>query len=354
MPRWLLRFTPFVLALALEVPLARGADGVDIGEATDVQKKTAQDRYSQGTKEFEAKRFEEAYAQFTASYGIVRSPNAHLMMARALIELGQPALAYNELAVVEREASGQARYAGALEKSRALRADAAKKIAIVSLDIRGDRRELSKVTIDDIPAPLDGDFGVRPGTVTVRVFPVTKPNVPHPEHGLDDRVVELKAGEVRTVVIDVGSRGPDPKLVITPPPGPAATSTSPEDAESPVGPILVVAGSIAATLGGSGVLLGGVLYQLAVDDYDELVLGCGEPTADRKAQCRAGVNVARLKEAGAEKQTLATVAFVAGGLTAAVGIGLVIGGDALNRDAAQERAVAVRILPGRIVVEGTF
>lgn len=350
MHRWMPRLAPFALGLALAIPPAHAGEGADIGAATEEQKKAAQDHYIRGTKEFEAKRFDQAFTEFSASYGIVKSPNAHMMMGRALLAQGQAARAYNELWLVEQEAAGQERYAAAVEKSRALREEAARKIAVVTFQISGDQSKPVQITVDELPVPAGRPYGLNPGKAAVRAFRSAKMR--------DTEQLDLKAGETRTVALDVGPADPEPIVPQAIPPKVVASPPKPKPAPAPVGSGgsgFVIAGSLVSVVGISGLVVGGGLYKLATDDYDALVEACGEPPTDGNVQCPAGVNVAGLKEAGDEKQTGAIGAFIAGGVITALGIGLVIGGEYIDKEEAKRRKnLAVRVGPGSLVVEGRF
>jgi hypothetical protein len=325
--------------------------GIDISQATEEQKKEAQDHYQKGTKAFEAKRFSEAYTEFSASYDVVRSPNAHMMMARALLELGQFARAYNELGLVEDESQGQEKYASTIEKAKALRVDAAKKIAVITIKLAGDKGGPLQITLDDLLAPVDRPYGVSPGKAVLRAFRSGKMR--------DVEEMALKAGEERTVELDLGPAdvAAAPLVKETPPPPVPKKKPAPvEDGNSGGG--LVVAGTIIATLGVSGMAVGGVLYKLSSDDYAELVTLCGgDPAKGEPTDCGQNPDVTDLKASGKDKQTFGTAALVAGGVTTALGLGLLMGGAVMSYQSSKDSTalnVDVKVGPSSVWVTGTF
>ena len=86
-----------VTLAAAAMPGVAWAQGVSVAEATDADKARAQEFYKSGAMSFEFRRWGDALRKFRESYAVVRSPNTHLMIARALAELGQKTEAFNEL-----------------------------------------------------------------------------------------------------------------------------------------------------------------------------------------------------------------------------------------------------------------
>ncbi len=328
---------------------ASAAGGSDIGQATEEQKKQAQDHYQKGTKAFEAKRFDEAYTEFSASYEVVRSPNAHMMMARTLLELGQFARAYNELGLVEDESQGQERYAATVEKAKALRVDAAKKIGVLTIKLLGDRGGALQITLDDLPVPVDRPYGVSPGKAVVRAFRSGKLR--------DAEELSLKPGEERALELDLGPADVAPTPLVKEPP-PPPPKKAPPVVEGSSGGGLVAAGSVIAALGISGMTIGGVLYKLSSDDYSELVELCGgDPDKGERIDCGQNPRVTDLKSSGKDQQTFGTAALVAGGVTTALGLGLAMGGAVMNYQSSKDSTalhVDVKVGPTSVWVTGTF
>jgi hypothetical protein len=353
-----MRFRHVVLALcplfALSMSsFAHAGGGVDITQATDQQKKDAQDHYQKGAKAFEGRKFDEAYTEFSASYDVVRSPNAHMMMARALLELGQAARAYNELGLVEDESQGQDKYKSTIEKSQSLRAEAAKKIAVVTLKLSGDKTGPLQITIDDLTAPVDRPYGISPGKAVARAYRSGKMR--------DTEELVLKAGDEKTVELDLGPADVEPPKPVLDKPAPlVAPKKRAEPVDSSAGSGLVVSGAIITALGVSGMGVGGALYKLSSDDYDALVQQCGgDPAKGDATSCGTSKAVSDLRDSGKEKQTFAIAALVAGGATTALGLGLLMGGAVVSHDASKAADTArvdvdVKVGPGAVWVTGTF
>src|SRR4051812_48863807 len=71
------------------------------------QKAGAQKTFDAGSRLYDAHRYDEALTAFRASYQILASPNSHLMVARALRDLGRNVEAYAEYDSVAREAAAK-------------------------------------------------------------------------------------------------------------------------------------------------------------------------------------------------------------------------------------------------------
>src|SRR5262249_40691806 len=100
-----MRLTSWVVcgALAFATPaIGAAADG-----PSPEQKAGAQKTFDAGSKLYDAHRYEEALAAFRASYQILASPNSHLMVARAMRELGKNVDAYLEYDAVAKEAAAK-------------------------------------------------------------------------------------------------------------------------------------------------------------------------------------------------------------------------------------------------------
>src|SRR5688572_2312699 len=72
--------------------------GSDLESATDADKAKASTHYTQGIASFQAGDTTGALAEFELSYQAVKSPNSHLMVGKALIDLGRYVEAHRALA----------------------------------------------------------------------------------------------------------------------------------------------------------------------------------------------------------------------------------------------------------------
>ncbi len=286
-------------AVVLASSSALGA-GVPIDAATPDQKKAAQTRYEQGAKAFAANKFGEALTEFQASYDTVASPNAHFMMARALNESGDPAKAYNELVVVEREAKVSDKYATTLEQSAALRADLSKKVGLVVVDVTGASGNVAATVGGAVVTPGQS-FAVAPGPVEVVVTLDGKP--------LKRESVTVAAGETHPVSIDAGALRPvAPTAPETPEPQPASHGGGRTG-------YWVAAGVLGAVAVG-GFVMGAVEGAGAKSAFNDLEAKC--PKASNGSHpCPTGFDAKPLVDSGTQKQTLANVGWAIGAVGAA-------------------------------------
>lgn len=313
-PSRIARLSATLIVLGLLAPLAlRAADaapGVSVSEATAEQKKQALTLYEEGGKLFQAKKYNEALSAFTASYEIVRSPNAHLMLARSLIELGRFPAAAQELAGAEVEASSDARYAATLEKVKALKIELAPRIATLRVDVTGHAQpeRLVLVVAGNSGAPAC-KIGA-PCTVTAESLKVS---VLEGAETKATQEVTLIGGAEKAIAFDLTPPPPVLPPPVLPPPV-RQPKSSPDDSLA-----YFIAGGVVGVVGLGGIAAGGALYALAQSDLDELAETC-----DANKVCPASAQ--EIIDGGRSKQTWSIVAFIAGGATTSLGVGLLIAG----------------------------
>lgn len=169
--------------------------GVPIQAATDEQREAASNAYVTAKEAFDAGRFEEALSGFRASYDVVSSPNARLMIIASLSELGRHAEAYQEVgpAIVEaREAAAiDSKYESTVTSLEAAEADLRGKVGLVTVNVTGP---VGEVTIDGKPvAPdaLDRPIAVEPGPHRVEMI------------GAEPQDIDVAAGAA--VSVDLGA-----------------------------------------------------------------------------------------------------------------------------------------------------
>lgn len=327
------------LLAALAVPSfvtreASAAPGAAVQDATPAQKKEAQAHYEKGAKLFEQKKFAEARDAFQASYDVVASPNAHMMLARSLIESGDPARAYRELGVAEEEAKSHERYAATLEKVRSLRTEVKPAIALVRVTLVGAAPSaLHTVRIGDASVAQGEVRAVMPGLVRVEVLDGTTV--------MKTQDVELTAGTEKTVSIDVTPPPPPPVVApVVPPPPVKQTSSSSRT-------VYLVSGGIIGAIGLAGIGAGTGLYLMAKNDHQELQDACGSGGK----HCPPGSD--DQIEDGRDRQAWGVIAWVAGGATTSLGVGLLIAG-LTKSDADEPDDVAVDVGPGWVGVRARF
>lgn len=146
---------PIAVALACFIGSAlaaapAAAQGASVENATDAQKKAAQDNFGKGMAAQKKGRHDEALTAFKASYDAVASPNSHLMVARALVELGRLEEAYVEyektVAEAEAAAASDKKYAQTAKASKTELADLRSKIALLTINVTGSQ-EGDRVTV---------------------------------------------------------------------------------------------------------------------------------------------------------------------------------------------------------------
>jgi len=300
-------------ALVGSIELSANAQGVGIAQATELQKREAQAHYEKGAKLFELKKLEDALKSFKQSYDVVKSPNAHLMMSRALIEMGELLRAHHELVVTEEEAKGSERYAATADKAKTLRAEVEKKVTLVRVTAKGGDPQKHSVRVGTVTMALNEERPFLPATVQIELLEggVPKATV----------VAALVAGEKKNIEL---SAEPPPQLPppqLPPPQLPPPPPTSTVDSKA-----LIISGAVIGVVGLAGVGVGASLFFLAKGDADNLDTICGP---DRR-QCPSGS--AETIDSGRGKLLGSQVSFAVGGGLAALGTGLFVAGLATKDD----------------------
>ena len=236
MRAWIRRgLTLAALALAaLSTTLATTTDAratsVTVDQATPEQLQSASDAFKRAKLAFHDGRLEAALADFRRAYDIVASPNAHLMVAVTLIEMGHHPGAYDVLrqviAEAEQAAVAKPKYQRTADAARARQREIRPRIGLVkvlgaastattgaTLWING--RELPSEQWSDpiavTPGPVDVRLSGQPprsdvvaagGELTIDLTAATGSEAPPPHSGYDgpDRLlVAIIAGGVGVV-----------------------------------------------------------------------------------------------------------------------------------------------------------
>lgn len=210
--------------LALTAALActtRSALADDVQLAPEDTKKGAQTTFRAANDLFDAGRYEEALTAFRASYEIVHSPNSHLMIARALRELGRLVEAYEELTatVKEARAAGE-RYERTAEVAQDELDELTARLGTVTFDIVG-ANEPATVRIGD--RTFEGDalavpHKVEPGEI------VAIAETPSGE--VAEARATVEAGAEATLTLDLTPAPAEPASAPEPEPGPVEVSSS--------------------------------------------------------------------------------------------------------------------------------
>jgi hypothetical protein len=163
-----------LLAPAWSVSVA-AAQGAAVDTANEEQKRTAQRNFENGMKAQKKGQHEAAYTAFKASYEAVASPNSHLMLARALVELGRLEEAYVEYESTLEEAQSAAasdkKYEQTAQASKTELADVRSKLALLTVQVTG-AGDGDRLTVRgrEIPRSQWGKpIPVMPGSVRVEL-----------------------------------------------------------------------------------------------------------------------------------------------------------------------------------------
>lgn len=184
-----LRISSLALSLLLVSAGTASAAGKTVEQATAAEKKEAGDLYTAAMTEFEADRYEPALKGFRESYGIVRSPNSHFMIARSLARLGRNTEAYQELQAVIDEARAMGpSYEDTVTAAYAKQEEIRPRLGLVTITLKG----LPKGTIVTVsgealtPEQLGHAVPVLPGD--------TKISFRTPQGKTGSRTVHLEPG----------------------------------------------------------------------------------------------------------------------------------------------------------------
>ena len=193
----------FTMTLTTAARDAHAQGGTTVTAASDGEKARAQDLYKSGALSFEFRRYDDALAKFKASYGVVRSPNTHLMVARSLVELGQKVEAFNELVETESEARAAGdRYADAGNKAAELRASLVKDVAVITVQVTGAESAGAAATV-----LVAGEDWPRQRWNVPRAMQPASLEIIGRYHGAerDKKSVQVEVGTPKTVTVDVGA-----------------------------------------------------------------------------------------------------------------------------------------------------
>jgi len=306
---------PAVLAF----PADAFAQGVGVDDASPAQKDEAGAKYAEGTDFYTAGQFEQAYSAFKASYGVVASPNSHLMMARALAEMGKNAEAYNELTKVEKlarqAAASDPKYQSTAEKAAELQGELASKVARVMFNVIGgdDGGGAGAVSVDGVDVPREQWTNARafePGSHTVEgsFAGAVRTTI----------TVEMHAGGQQTVDVDVRVDDGSGAAAGGSPHRPSGPGDSSEPGESDSGGgsgVLMPLATVAAGVGVAGFVMFAVAGSMNQSTFDDVEARC---SADN--ECPADVQEDIDK--GETQQTIANVGLIIGAVGIVTGVAL--------------------------------
>jgi len=209
------------LALSLGSAASAQAAGVEPAKATAAQRDEAQAHFLKGRDLYNAKSYDAALVELTASLDVVASPNTRLYVARCLRDMGRTAAAYAELGRTSADAKAYAgtdnHYEKAAQAADEERAQLATKLGFVDLHVSNAAPETTvKVANEDVKRTgWEEPVPVAPGATEVVVETPGRPPI--------RQQVEVAAGQHQPVTIDANG---------------AAVAAAPVEAPEPAKPTL--------------------------------------------------------------------------------------------------------------------
>lgn len=159
-------------------------------------------RFFAGQKLYNEKKYEEALAEFRASYAAVPSPNSRLYIARCLRKLGRIGAAYEEYGQVILEAADRVaqdkKYAATQQAASEERAEIKNQVGMIKLAVpAGVAGVTVRVGTEEVPPARWGQaVAADVGSVTVRAEA--------PGRAPFEKTVDVKAGESHDVAVELG------------------------------------------------------------------------------------------------------------------------------------------------------
>jgi hypothetical protein len=332
-------------ATALVPSSVAWAAGVAPNDATAAQKKQATEHFTVGKQALEAKNWEKATMELRASLEVVDSPNARLVLARALRDSGSLGDAWAEYGrVIEsatKLAASEARYAQTSDAATTERADLEPKLAFVT------------VTVANAPSDATLKVGGRPVAAPEWMAPVVVPA------GAVDVVLAGPDGKElarQTVSATVGQKTAVALDARPAPPRPAkpdtddrdrqdevrnqATVVPPSSSGSKLRPYAFVAGGV----GIAGLATFGIFGLMDKSTYGDLQNACPRNVCPPGKQGEV--------DSGRTQQTVANVGLVIGGVGLATGATLFLLSPSSKASASASAQLVVG--PGYVGVEGSL
>lgn len=309
------------------------AAGVPVDKATEAQKKEAQGQFATGLEKSQAGDHAAALASFKASFEVVASPNARLMVVRELTALGRYVEAYEEALATEKLAHDAVaidkKYADSERSAHDEGLELAKKLGFVKLS-SGQPGEL---TVGGKPVEAGKAFPVMPGEVEVSFKDASGK--------VETKKVTVSAGQEQAVDLTPATTAP-----VETPKEPASKSVHPFDMGT--GQRITAGVFLGVGAVGMGLFAGfGLANQARYSDLEErcATTGCTQDEIDE----------------GKTFQTGANVSVIVGAIGLAAGAGLLIptffaGGDDAKADEkkAAVRLEGVRFGLGSVGLNGSF
>lgn len=290
----------FVLVACLLASFA-AASGKKVQDASPQDEAAARQAYIAAKQHYDRGELEPALASFQRSYGIVASPNSHLMVAKVLAELSRYPEAFDAMQATMREAEAAVqlgpsyakKYDKTLQTATAKTAELRTKVGFVRVVIDGGPLPVGAVvTVNGtVVEDLARATTVEPGPVQVTL---------ETKEGTAEGTERVRAGTEVDVRLQL------PRRVETPPPPQPSVPQAPETTNIPR-----VLGYTSAAIGGAGLVVFAVFGALTLDQFGQLEDECPMNRCPATSQ----PNI----EDGKQYQTIANVGVtigVAGGIAA--------------------------------------
>lgn len=326
-----LRRSSIAIAIAIAMLAGRAgsaqAAGVTPAKATPVQREQAQSRFLKGRELYNAKKYDAALIELTASLDIVASPNTRLAVGRCLRDMGRTVAAYEALgraAVEAKELQHEdSRYEKAGEAATEERSKLLPKLGFVEVRVtHAGEATTVKVAGEEVRrGGWDEPVPVVPGTATILVETPGKPAI--------QQEVTVAAGQHAQVAIDAKAEA----MPAAPP-----RDEHPVDASSPrsaMRPIAYATAGVAA----AGLVTFFVAGALANGTYSDLEAACGSGPCARGHEGDI--------EAGRTQQTVANVGLVVFAVAGAATVTLfVLSAPKKDAPASAPPAASARVTAG--------
>ncbi len=300
----------------------------DEPEISAEAKEEAAAKYREGLTLFEAEKPGEALPLFREALAITNSPNARLMVAMCLKQMGQVAEAYREMkAILETpDAQGNPKYERTLESARAELERLQQKVGKLTIKVDGSPPGLN-VTIDGEPVEFGDDSPPIVLTGGDHELVATADGLE-----TDKRSVHIEAGHSKAITLKL--EPPQPK--VEPKPEPEKTPPSPPPAPEPGSTNLQTIGYIVGGVGVVGLGVFATTGLMAKSKYDSVNDACGGERCDDP-------KYADDIDSGKSLQTVANVSLIVGAAGVLTGSALILFGGSSQTE---QPAVAAAPLPG--------
>jgi tetratricopeptide (TPR) repeat protein len=326
---WVGALAAVVGALSVTAPTSAAAQTEE-----STHNAAAEALFRDGVSLAKAGKFEEAAAKFEASFALDPARGTLLGWAMAEERAGKLASAwghYQELRDLARTEGDQERARVATNKIREL----SPRVPTVTVTASGRVPAGTRIILDGKPlrqGGLGSPLPVDPGDHELRAV--------SPDGSRFERRLSLAEGGHETVAIELARVVRDEPPVAAPPGEPSPTVEQPQSTWT----TWQTTGAVMGAVGVVALGVGTYFWFNAGAIYDEVESDCPNRVCPPDEQARI--------DDGRQQESIGRIALIAGGVSTALGIGLIWFGG--NSQASAPRDVAIRLGPGSLVLDGTF